>query len=149
MKPEVYFLKYAVPCAQVLKDIRKTITEEEYEKICKAGFNNESLPREYLEKIFPKAIKGMKEISDDIWNIDTIREYFHGIHEEMISDDLPPTIKRLCKIRKAEVIDMKKGALVVDLGDEKRNVMALYDEPKIGDKVFIHYGYAVEKIDNK
>jgi len=150
MKPEVYFLKYAFPCAQVLRDIRKTITEEEYQKIQKAALNNESLPREYLEKIFEKAVKGMKKISEDIWDIKTIREYFHGIlHNETISKDLPPTIRRLCRIRKGKVIAIKENVLIVDLEDEKRNLIPLYDNPKVGNEVFIHYGYAVEKTSNE
>ncbi len=149
MKPEVYFLKYAFPCAQVLRDIRKTITEEEYLGIRKAALNDEALPREYLEKIFEKAAKGMKEISNDIWSIGTIRKYFHGIHDGMISKDLPPTIRRLCRVRKGKVTAIKENVLIVDLGDEKRNLIPLYNNPETGDEVFIHYGYAVEKTGNE
>lgn len=150
MMPEVYFLKYAFPCAQVLRDIRKTITEEEYQKIQKAALNNEALPREYLEKVFEKAAKGIRYISKDIWNIESIREYFHGtIHDEMISKDLPPTIRRLCRVRKGKVTAIKENVLIVDLGDEKRNLIPLYNNPEIGDEVLIHYGYAVEKTGNE
>jgi len=149
MEPEIYFLKYAFPCSQVLKDIRKTITDKDYQILKKAAFNNEVLPRKYLEKVFEIAIERMKKINEDIWNINTIKTYFHEKHDDLISKDLPPTIRRLCKIRRGKVINIKKNVLIVNLGDEKRNVLPLYKNPRINDEVIIHYGYAVEKISNK
>ena len=74
MLPEVYFLRYAFPCARVLVDFRKTISEKEYEDMQKAVENDEPMPREYLEKVFHKAIDGMKCIDKDCWNIETIRK---------------------------------------------------------------------------
>ncbi|MEE9525517.1 MAG: hypothetical protein V3V78_02820 [Candidatus Woesearchaeota archaeon] len=146
MKPEVYFLRYAFPCARVLVDIRKTITEEEFEKLEQAVKTDTPIDRSYLEKIFIKAVEGMKKISNDIWNIETIRKYFQEGHENSISKDLPSMIQRLCKIKKGILIDKKKGVFIAELENEKRNIIPLYKNPEIGDKVIIHYGYAVEKL---
>lgn len=146
MQPEVYFLKYAFPCSQAIKDIRKTITEQDYELIKDAAINEKVLPREYLEKVFTMAVKRIKEINDNVWDTEAIRKYFQEDHNDVISKDLPPMIQRLCKVEKGKVTNIIDGIIVVDLGDESRNVHALYKNPKIGDSVFIHYGYAVEKV---
>jgi hypothetical protein len=148
MLPEVYFLRYAFPCARVLVDFRKTITEQEYEKLKHAVENDVTLPREYLEKIFPKAIAGLKKISKDYWNIATIRKYFCEEHEEMLSADLPPLVKRLCVVKPGKLVKQIKGVFRADLGGgDVRIVTALYKDAKEGDSAMIHYGYAVEKVE--
>ena len=80
MLPEQYFLRYAFTCAQVLLDLKR-ITQADYDKLKEAVFNNEILDRKYLEKIFVKAIVGMRKISNEIWDIDVIRKYFHKGHD--------------------------------------------------------------------
>ena len=147
MLPEIYFLKYAFPCARVLVDFRKTINEEEYERLRQAVEKDTALPREYLERIFPKAIAGMRKISDDYWNIRTIQEYFCRRHEEALSPDLPPMLKRLCIVKPGRFEKKVDGHFRVDLGNgDIRIVAPLYKDAKVGDTAMIHYGYAVEKI---
>ena len=147
MLPEVYFLRYAFPCARVLVDFRKTLTEEEYDKMREAVENDTPLPREYLEKTFPKAMMGLKKISKDYWNVATIRKYFCECHEEMLSTDLPPLVKRLCVVKPGKLVAEVKGFFRVDLGcGDVRVVTPLYKDAKVGDTAMIHYGYAVEKI---
>ncbi|NQU78483.1 hypothetical protein HQ545_01815 [Candidatus Woesearchaeota archaeon] len=148
MLPEVYFLRYAFPCARVLVDFRKTITEKEYEDMQRAVEEDRPLSRDYLEKIFFKAFEGMRKIDDDCWNVRTIREYFCEGHEDMLSTDLPPTIRRLCVVRPGKLVKEIKGFFKADLQDgDVRIVSALYKEAKVGDTAMVHYGYAVERIE--
>jgi hypothetical protein len=147
MLPEVYFLRYAYPCARVLVDFRKTITEQEFEKLGEAVKNGTPVDRAYLEKIFDHAFEGVKKVSEDVWNVDTIREYFWNRHEAHLSQDLPPTIKRLCVVKRGKLVKEIKRVFRVDLGDgDVRVVVPLYKDAKVGDTAMIHYGYAVEKI---
>lgn len=147
MQPETYFLRYAFPCARVLVDIRKRITEEEYKKLEHAVQTDEAISRETLEQIFPKAIQGLKKIRKDYWTIETIKEYFWNRHEEAISTDLPPMIQRLCQVKKGALVQQIGNAFKANLGNnDVRYVYALYPNAKAGDNAMIHYGYAVEKI---
>ena len=147
MLPEVYFLRYSFPCARVLVDIRKTITEQEWENLKLAVEAGSPLGREYLEKIFPVAISRIKKISSNPWNIEAIREYFWNQHEGAISADLPLMIRRLCIVKKGILKKQIGDVFRADLGNEDiRYVQALYHGAKVGDTVMVHYGYAVEKI---
>lgn len=147
MLPETYFLRYAFPCSRVLVDVRKTITEEEWNILKKAVETDMPLDRTYLEKIFPVAFERLKKINPDYWNIQTIQEYFWNKHEEAISTDLPPLIRRLCVVRKGKITKQTRDVFCVNLGNgDVRNVNALYKDAAIGDTVMVHYGYAVEKV---
>lgn len=152
MLPEVYFLRYAFPCARVLVDFRKTMSENEFETLKEAVENDIPLDRKYLEKTFDRAIDGLKTVSDDIWNINTIREYFWHRHEEHLSKDLPKIVHRLCIVRKGRLVKQieKNGETFfkadIDNGDS-RIVMPLYKDAAEGDTAMIHYGYAVERSD--
>ncbi|MBD3304603.1 hypothetical protein GF343_05650 [Candidatus Woesearchaeota archaeon] len=147
MLPEVYFLRYSFPCARVLVDVRKTITEKEWEKLKQAAETDTPLDRAYLERIFPVAIQRIMKINPDPWTVETIREYFWNRHEEAISKDLPPMIKRLCVVKKGKLVKQIGDVFRADLGDgDIRYVHALYPTAKAGDSAMIHYGYAVEKV---
>ncbi|MBN1544844.1 hypothetical protein JW898_05285 [Candidatus Woesearchaeota archaeon] len=147
MLPEVYFLRYAFPCARVLVDLRKDITEEEFEQMQNAVENDIPLSRKYLEKVFHLAFERMKTVSDDVWNVKTIRKYFCEGHEATLSKDLPPMIKRLCVVKPGKLVQYIKGCFKADLGDgDIRIVTALYKDAKVGDTAMVHYGYAVEKV---
>lgn len=147
MLPEVYFLKYAFSCARVLVDFRKTITEERYEELRKAVLTDTPLPKKLLEEIFHHAINGMKKITNDYWKVEVIKDYFWNQHEKHLSPDLPPTIKRLCVVKKGKLIKKVDNYFEADLGDgDKRCLISLYPDAKIEDEVMVHYGYAVEKL---
>ncbi|MBW3011053.1 hypothetical protein KY335_02375 [Candidatus Woesearchaeota archaeon] len=140
-------MRYAFPCARVLVDVRKTITEDEWLKMKEAVENDVPLDRSYLERLFTNAVKGFKKISDDYWRIEVIREYFWHQHEENLSKDLPPMIKRLCVVKKGQLEKQIGDYFKVDLGDgDVRIVGVLYRGAKVGDTVMVHHGYAVEKI---
>lgn len=148
MHPEVYFLRYAFPCARVLVDIRKRITEAEWQEMKKAVETDTPMDRVYLEKTFVKAFEGLRKINPEkYWNIETIREYFWNRHEEQISHDLPKMIRRLCLVKKGKLEKQIGDVFRANLGDgDIRNIQALYPEAKAGDTVMVHYGYAVEKV---
>jgi hydrogenase maturation factor len=152
MKPEVYFLRYAFPCARVLVDFRKTMTENEFDVLREAVENDIPIARAYLEKIFDRAIDGLRTVSEDVWNIDTIREYFWHRHEEHLSKDLPQIVHRLCIVRPGKLVKQidKDGEIFfsADLGGgDVRAVIPLYKDAAVGDKAMIHYGYAVERLE--
>ena len=73
MLPEVYFLRYSFPCARVLVDLRKTITEEELERLQCAVETDTPVDRKYLERIFDHAFEGIRKVSEDVWNVDTTK----------------------------------------------------------------------------
>ena len=148
MLPEVYFMRYAFPCARVLVDFRKKITEEEWQEMKKAVETDTPMDRSYLEKTFTKAFIELKRISPEkYWSIETIREYFWHRHTEAISPDLPAMIKRLCLVKKGKLEKQIGDVFKANLGDgDIRNIHALYKNAKVGDTVMVHYGYASEKV---
>lgn len=153
IEPEVYFLRYAFPCAYVLKTIKK-IDEETYQTLEDAAINKKVLPRGDLEKIFENAFKNMRivaeELRKDIWDLRVIKAYFLRRHNEIIEKNPATghTSKNLCKVHKAEIIEIKDDYLLVKYGEGgHRPVLRIFvPKAKVGDRVTIHYGYAVEKI---
>lgn len=152
MKTEVYFLRYAFPCAHVLCKVRKEISDEDYKKMEKAAANGEVLPRAYLEKVFFRAFKRIEKIADEMkedkWDKEVIKEYFVNRHNDFVhNSENPETFKEMCKVQKAEILEIKDGKLLVRYDNKMREVKGDYIEnAKAGDKVTIHYSYAVEKI---
>src|SRR3989344_6905514 len=154
MKPEMFFLRYAFPCAFIIFQ-RKEITKRELTELENAAVNNVVLPKEKLEKIFHRAFNRIKpiavEMNKDRWNIEVIKEYFLNRHTELaeqgfeMTKKVPRTLKELCKIHKAVITDKKRSLLVVKFNKSTRTVLnSLVPNAKIGDLVNIHYGYAVE-----
>lgn len=153
MLPEVYFLRYAFPCARVLVDFRKTLTEKEYLEMQKAVETDTPMDRKFLESKFTKAVEGLRKISDDIWNVKTIREYFCARHEDNLSKDLPDIVNRLCVVKPGKLLKrFDKGGKIffrAEIGNrDERVVIPLYKNAAVGDVAMIHYGYAVEKVNS-
>ncbi|MBW2967597.1 hypothetical protein KY362_03860 [Candidatus Woesearchaeota archaeon] len=152
LKPEVYFLRYAFPCARVLVDFRKTLTEEEFEQMRKAVETDTPMDRTYLEEKFDHAVEGIRKVSDDVWNVKNIRKYFWECHEEHLSTDLPQIVCRLCVVKPGKLVKKieKNGQIFFRTeisADDVRSVMPLYKDAKVGDTAMIHYGYAVEPVE--
>ena len=157
MKEEVFFLKYAFPCSFILLD-RKEITKEELDKLEKAVVNDEVLDREYLEKIyfraFQKIEKFANELKKDKWGLEVLKKYFIEEHNCIINEGkyayakAPESLKNLCKVHKAKVLEIKDEVLIVEYdGNKKRPVMKLLvPGVVVNDIVTIHYGYAIEKL---
>jgi len=156
MSPERYFFMYAFPCAH-LKLERGDINEEEYKNLEKMFLNNDSPTREVLERIFSPAFFWIKQIAKrenkDIWDFDVIKKYWETEHNEIIDKGkgvyakFPKSLKDLCKIQNAEVIDKHGNFLKVKYNQSERGVFdSILSNIKIGDKVRIHYAYAVERV---
>lgn len=157
MLPEVFFLKYAYPCSFIIKQ-RGEIDEKEMEELRQAAIKSLPLPKEKLEKIFFRAFQKIspiaKRMKKDVWDIEVLREYFINQHNNIIEKGMyayaqaPQTLKNLCKVHKAKVIEKNEDALIVEYGEGKiRPVLnELVPQAKVGDIVTIHYGYAVEKL---
>ena len=157
MEPEVLFLKYAFPCAFIIKQ-RGEINEFEHQILEDAAINNKVLERRLLEKVFFRAFerinKVAKELNKDKWDSEVIKEYFINKHNSIIDEGMysyaeaPESLKNLCKVHKAKVIKTKNNFLIVEYDNKKTRAASkdLVKNVKIGDYVTIHYGYAVEKL---
>jgi hydrogenase maturation factor len=157
ISPEVFFIKYAYPCAFIIKQ-RQEINDDELEELRVSAVEEKPLAREKLEKIFFRAFERIvilaKEMKKDKWDIDVLRAYFITRHNEIIEEGMysyakaPESLRNLCKVHKAKVIEKKDDVLVVEYDNGKtRPVMnELTPTAKVGDFVTIHYGYAVEKV---
>nr|MCK4930291.1 HypC/HybG/HupF family hydrogenase formation chaperone [Nanoarchaeota archaeon] len=158
MSAERYFLKYAYPCSLVLVDMGE-ITDKKRKELEKKLLNNEPIDRTELEEIFTAAFRRLKEIAKemkkDYWDLEVIKEYFFGEkHNDFIDKqdgmyaEFSPTIRGLCKVHKAEVVEKREDILTVKYGSIARNVFAtLVPNVKVGDKVTVHWAFAIEKVD--
>ena len=156
--PERYFLKYAYPCSFVLVE-QARISEQKRKELEKELLGNKPIDRNELEKIFPAAFKRIRQLAEemkkDAWNLDVIKEYFFGEkHNDFIDQqdgmysEFSPTIRELCKIHKAEVIEKRDNILTVKYNGIARNVFAtLTPQVKVGDKVTVHWAFAIEEIE--
>lgn len=159
MEPEVYFIKYAYPCAHILWKVRKDITGEEYRAMYDAAVNNKVMGRDYLEKVFVRAFARMRPLAeemkkDDVWDVEVIREYFVERHNAVLSgSDYPESFKEMCKTYEAEVVSLEGNEALVRYeseqgGEKKRKVRKDYlPDLKSGERVMIHWQYAIEKVD--
>ncbi len=155
MEAEEFFFKYAYPCSDTLFRLHKL--NKEKKEILDKEFEAKVIPTKLeLEECFPSAFKRVKkiakEMNKDYWDISVIKKYFREEHNKFIDANngdykkLPPAIKDLCKVYEAEVIDVKDNILVVKYDHKERSVLNKYiKDVKKGDKVMIHFGFAVEK----
>ena len=156
MKAEIFFLKYAFPCSFILRQ-RGEISEVQLKELEKAAMSNKALPKEVLERIYFRAFEKIKPIAQEMkkgrWDLKVLKEYFLVRHNHVIEQGMyayakaPETLKELCKVQRGRVTDIKKDALIVEYGRGKRRpvLKAMVPDAKVGDRVMIHYGYAVEK----
>jgi len=156
MKPEVYFLRYAFPCSHVICKVRKEINDGEWKRMKEAAERGEAMERKYLEKVFHRAFERIDkiaaELGKDRWNEEVIKEYFVRRHTAVVNaTEHPEAFKDQCRVHIAMIKEIDDGKLLVEYewGGEKktRKVFGTYvPDAKPGDKVTIHYAYAVEKI---
>lgn len=156
MKPELYFLKYAFSCAEVLVQ-NKTITEEKYQEIRTNAINNKIMSKEELSKIFPAAMRRLSEVAEkmkkDIWNIEVLRKYFLEEHNDYIDKGdgmygvFPKSFCESCKVKTGIILKKEESTYKVKINNEERKVLSeLFPNANVGDKIAIHKGYAMEKI---
>ena len=157
MSPELYFLRYAFPCA-FLKLQQGKLSKKSYDSMHEAVLEKKRILRSTLLKIFPLAlghielIAGKKKI--DKWSVEAIREYFWEKHDDVIESgeglyaNAPRVLCELCRVAPAEVLRKGGNWAVVKFADgRKRSVLTeLIQCLRKGDRVMVHYGYIVEKI---
>jgi len=157
MKIEAYFLKYAFPCAFITLQ-RGGIDRKTYDRLEKAAIEGRALPRKLLEKVFAAADRRMdilvREKKYKKWSFELVRDYYWKWHDMFIKDGegsyafAPKVLKDLCRVLPGMVVRGGGEAVVVRFkGGRVRPVLTDLTGPlKKGDKVIVHYGYAVEKI---
>lgn len=157
-KAEVLFVKYAFPCAFIIRQ-RGEISQKELDELEAAAINGKVLDRVFLERVFFRAFRRIEilaqEMKKDKWDYEVIHHYFVSRHNELIENGMeayataPETMKDLCRVHRAKIMKVKGNYLVVQYGKENklRPVMGeMISNPKVGELVTIHYGYAVEKV---
>ncbi|MAG78249.1 hypothetical protein CL616_02685 [archaeon] len=155
MDVEHYFLRYAFPCAYIIKDMGE-IDEDEFEFLKDCAINLKPISKDRLEKIFYRAFAKIKKYSDDCWNKEVIERYFKEWHNQEIErgegyyKTAPAHVKKLSKVHKAKILDSKFNTYLVEYPEGQRRVFDDFVKgAQIGDFVFIHFGYAVEMASEK
>ncbi|MBD3252802.1 hypothetical protein GF386_03665 [Candidatus Pacearchaeota archaeon] len=154
--PENHFFKYAFPCSHILLESNK-ITKKEFEDLKNKFLNKKNPDKKSLERIFPAAFRRIKKLAEKLgrhyWDYEVIKQYWEKEHNRLINNDedgygkQPESFKDLCKITTAKIIDKKQNLLIVEYNNKKRIVFDnLIKSVNIGDRVKIHYAYAIEKI---
>jgi hypothetical protein len=158
IRAEVFFLKYAFPCAFITLQ-RGKITKREYDFLWKCAVKGKPVSRETLERVFAAASRRIREMSlrkkMQPWSLEALREYYWRRHNEIIDKRLesykfaPLVLRELCKVMPARVLMLKRKVAVVKFegSGKTRAVMTdLVGKLKKGDRVMVHYGYAVERL---
>ena len=159
MDVESYFLRYAMPCAFIIRDMGE-ITDAELKELEDAAEANKPLPREKLEKIFFRAFEKIgrfcKTIGKDKWDRETIERYFKEYHNKEIDrhEGYYATCgemnRNLSKVRVGKIIKVEKDRYIVEYeNDGKHETRAVFSKlvPRceVGEKVYIHFFFATEK----
>lgn len=153
IKDKGLFLKYAIPCGQVLVK-RGDVNQKKLDTL-RQGLLMGAEVKEDLEKIFPIATRyltlmakraGKREIDAEL-----IRRYFWREHQKCVEWRMaiyPDVMPEKCLVLPARVL--KAGAkAVVQTPLGKREVKQDFCRGmKEGDFVAVHYDYAVEKINS-
>lgn len=153
---ERYFFKYAFPCAQTKVKLG-SLRKEEYNELKELFLQNNCPDKETLERNFKPAFARIKRLAErmnkNMWDFSVIKEYWTKEHNEVIDKgegmygEASESFKELCKIHEAEVIGKQEDKLIVKYINKKRVVSNfLVQDSKIGDKVRIHFAYAIEKL---
>ncbi len=155
MPVELYFLKYAFPCAFITLQ-RGRISSAEFKRLEDAAVNNKIVLRQDLERIFAPAMRRLKKLSNEtglkMWSRDLLEEYYFNNHNVIIEEGegdygkAPEILRELCKIFPAIVESVQKETAVAVLPNGRKRAVntCLVGPVKLGDKVMIHYGYVAE-----
>lgn len=156
---ERYFLRYAYPCTFV-KVTRGVMTEAEQQELEDAALGKRPVTRARLEEVYEYAFKRIREVAEEMgkpfWTKEVIREYYQNRHSALIDmrvdswETMPGTLRDLCKIRTATIASVMHDVFIVTYAEQGRTqprtvVSRLVPNGKVGDTVWIHYGWACEK----
>lgn len=158
MSPELYFLRYAFPCA-FIKLQQGKLTKKLYDSLHEAALGKKAVTKAGLMKVFPLALGHIEQIATEKkinkWSVEAIKEYFWEKHDDVIEAgegfyaSAPKVLCELCRVAPAEVLRRGGNWAVVKFANNKsRSVLTeLVPGLKKGDRVMVHYGYVVEKLD--
>ncbi len=157
MTAEQIFLRYSFPCAHKLVEMG-SITKEQFSELEKATLENKSLDRSKLMMLFPAAFRRLAEVAGklhrDIWDEGLIRDYFINYHNEYIDERdgnykyFGETFCNFCKVHQGEVMEKIDSFLKVKVPGGNMDVLSdLLPDADVGDRITIHQGYAIEKLD--
>ena len=156
MEPEIYFLKYAIPCMEWKAQLGK-VSYEDFKKYRKAASRNEKLSRELLERIYPVPLQIMRDIAQEtkkeLWSDDVIAEFYLIRHNQIIDDKKygygeMPMLDELCKVYKAKLIkfipiknSLREPMALAEYNHRIRPVsIILVPGAQLGELVTIHQG---------
>ena len=156
MKVENFFLRYAYPCAYIIMQ-RGELSKQELDELEDIAIHNKPISRQRLENIFFRAFEHIERLAKlrnkSRWSPEVIQEYFYSYHNLVIDNGegsyatTPPTLKELSKVDTAEVTYKTDNVLTVQFNGKIRNVVdSFVPEARVGDRVRIHYGFAVELV---
>jgi len=167
-----FFLKYAYPCIEfwyknekLARELEKPWADEFYKIISPTLLKklrliaqgkeklNSKIERK-LEKLVPFAFYflkklGKKDKGEVVIDEEIIRNYFLSLHEKVLGmrKKKYKKIFELCKIKEGMIVELRKKYAKVKIGKKYREVrLDFIDNPKVGDRVRIHFFYACEKI---
>lgn len=155
---EVYFLRYAFPCAFVIKE-KNEISQQEYDDLERAAVEGFTVAKPILERIFHRAFYHISNLSKnmekDKWDYEVIEEYFTNYHNHIIEmgegayATAPEKMKELSKVKQGRIIGRRNDILKITFngsGEIRAVLNHFVPDAKIGEKVRVHYGYAVEVV---
>lgn len=154
--PEQYFLKYSFPCAHVLLEMG-SINEAKLEELKQNVLEKKNMSKTELMMLFPAAFRRITEVAiemkKDIWDMEVLKKYFLGKHNDYIDkkdgnyDKFTTSFRDFCKVYKGKVINKEENILTVEYATRTRNVLSdMVPKARIGDVVTIHQAFAVEII---
>ena len=121
-RPEVYFLKYAFPCAFIGLQ-RGRFDKAIYRRLEKAAVGDGVLSFKEFAKYFPAAIRRISALKKRTgykkWNAELIRDYFWNEHNKLIDAGegdykyAPESLRDLCKVIEGQVVSIKGEYAVV------------------------------------
>ncbi|MFH7882182.1 MAG: HypC/HybG/HupF family hydrogenase formation chaperone [Candidatus Aenigmatarchaeota archaeon] len=169
------FLKYAYPCMEFWfknKMLAMKIRKKDAEKFFKVI--NEKLLSEIkliamgkkkmnkkieknIEKLVPLAFNfilklGKKRGGKVLVNEEAIRKYFCVLHGKIIEKEKKLFKKyenffELCDVKEGKIIEIKGNMAKVKISNKEREVnLDFIENPRIGEKVKVHFFHACEKI---
>lgn len=120
MPVEVYFLKYAFPCAFITLQ-RGRISQSEFEMLERAAIAGAVVARADLERIFAPAMRRLRKLAEkkgyEMWSRELVAEYYFTNHNRIIDEgegdygNAPEVLRELCKIFPAVVVRFEQNSL--------------------------------------
>ena len=157
MTPVGTFMKYALPCvASRLRDGRLK-DKSVYDKFEQDCLNAVERDKSELEKMFESAFTVIKKYAagKEIWSGEVIKGYWRKEHNLSIDrgeegyDMVPEKLRRFCKVYEVEIVGKQDKSFNIrypfNQKDSRVNAVLLPDA-KVGDRITVHLGYAIEKI---